>query len=89
MRTRYTLQELRALGVETVGRSVILGVGQYRRQVRAVGNEVTLNLADMASEIGGEAALTLGAKLAELEAKPFPEPPKKLTKNAGLTLGTD
>ena len=72
MRTRYTLQELRALGVETVGRSAILTVGGKRKEFKAVGGEVVLS-----------------QDAASLVPQPAPEPPKKPTKNAGLTLGAD
>jgi hypothetical protein len=77
MRTKYTLQELRALGIETVGPNILIGRGPQRRQIRAVAGVVTLDLGALASEIGGQASLMLGATLAALDAPA--ETPNTLT----------
>lgn len=92
MRTTYTIQELRALGVETIDQSVLIGVGAHRREIRAVEGVVTLDLSAIVSEIGGPTALTLGATLAardqpeETPNTPAPAKLKSPKKNAALEL---
>jgi hypothetical protein len=65
MRKIYTLADLRALKVETVGRDAIIGKGKARRAFRADAEGVVFNFDRMKSE----EQLKVGALIASLEKK--------------------
>lgn len=92
MRTKYTLQELRAAGVETVGKSVIIGQGRNRYSFQAAGDgTVVIDVARL-SKSDPTAALQIGALLASLDQPentpnaPAPVRLKSSKKNADLEL---
>lgn len=90
MRTKYTLQELRAAGVETVNQCALFGKGPHRYSFQATDDgTVVIDVAKLA-KTNPTAALQIGALLASLDSlentpnAPAPVRVKSSQKNTAL-----